>query len=57
MTITKVSFRKFGGKNFQWADLTRTKREAIQVAKEYRKKGKLARVTKTSHGNYNIWVR
>lgn len=48
--------RKFNGKVYLWVDLTKTKREAKQVAKELRKKGQLARITK-GKAAYNIWAR
>ncbi len=48
--------RKFGKHNYYWANLHKYKGSAESEVSDYRKKGYLARVTKTKRGNYNVWV-
>ena len=49
--------RKFDKKTYLWGDLTKTKREAQDVVKSLRRRGYSVRVTKTAHGNYEVWAR
>ena len=48
--------RKFNGKPYIFARTHRTKSEAVAEAKQIRRSGVLARVTKIKHG-YEVWYR